>query len=350
MVNSVSFKNFRGLSDLTVPLSQFTMLTGTNGVGKTSVLEGLFCLFSSTRLDVAALTRYSPVGVKLRRYDYRLFWDECFFFDEPNCNINAVSDKNVKFEWLCSAVNSSELINNPMIYNREEIIDDRFINFTWKNSINDEKESVTQFFSTRDFLHLSQRKYKANSECLFFDFTAFHRQPDSLSLEKSKKLTEALKLINQQITDVRYSGGKTGISVIIDDRYERSLQSIGGGIVIWFSLLSLLIDLKEKMTNQEKDNPVFLLIDEMGSGIHYSIMKDIWKYIKDFSAQNPQIQFVFTTHSDDSIRSYCEVFKDENNANIVRLHRRYSDKKIIPTEYKKEQFVSIANDEWEVRG
>ena len=42
MIKSVTLKDFRGLDELKVPLSPATMLTGINGVGKTSVLEGLF--------------------------------------------------------------------------------------------------------------------------------------------------------------------------------------------------------------------------------------------------------------------------------------------------------------------
>jgi predicted ATP-dependent endonuclease of OLD family len=58
MMNSVTFNNFRSFDELTVPLSQITMLTGPNCIGKTTVLEGIYCLFSETRSDASVLPRY----------------------------------------------------------------------------------------------------------------------------------------------------------------------------------------------------------------------------------------------------------------------------------------------------
>jgi AAA15 family ATPase/GTPase len=87
MIKSVTLKDFRGLTDLKVPLSSVSVLTGVNGVGKSSVLEGLYCLFSQTRLDVSPLSRYNkslalsvnqaaniPIGFAVsQNYNYMLF-------------------------------------------------------------------------------------------------------------------------------------------------------------------------------------------------------------------------------------------------------------------------------------
>ena len=42
--DSVRFRNFKSLADVEVPLHRLTILVGANGVGKTSVLEGIFLL------------------------------------------------------------------------------------------------------------------------------------------------------------------------------------------------------------------------------------------------------------------------------------------------------------------
>lgn len=44
MLTSARFQNFKILRDITVPLSPFTVLIGPNGVGKSSVLDGIFGL------------------------------------------------------------------------------------------------------------------------------------------------------------------------------------------------------------------------------------------------------------------------------------------------------------------
>lgn len=46
MIETVSFKNFKALRDVTVPLERFTVLVGPNASGKTSVLQGsITCSF-----------------------------------------------------------------------------------------------------------------------------------------------------------------------------------------------------------------------------------------------------------------------------------------------------------------
>jgi len=46
MIETVSFKNFKALRDLTMPLERLTVLVGPNGSGKTSVLQGIAYLFA----------------------------------------------------------------------------------------------------------------------------------------------------------------------------------------------------------------------------------------------------------------------------------------------------------------
>ncbi|GHU51608.1 hypothetical protein FACS1894200_11950 [Spirochaetia bacterium] len=96
--------------------------------------------------------------------------------------------------------------------------------------------------------------------------------------------------------------------------------------------------------------PIIILIDEIGAGIHYSVMLALWKYLRDFAKKHPFIQFVTTSHSDDCVSAFCEVFSDENSSSIVRLHRTESANKIVPTQYSREQFKHIASGDWEVRG
>jgi predicted ATP-dependent endonuclease of OLD family len=166
----------------------------------------------------------------------------------------------------------------------------------------------------------------------------------------SKKLTAALKIINPHITDVRLKGIESGLSVTLDNEKEVSFGAIGNGSVTWASALMAMIEVADIVIQKKLNLPVMLLVDEIGAGIHYSVMLDMWRYISTFASQNPKIQFVFTTHSDDCIKAYCEAFSGSNTAKIIRLHQAVADNKIVPTNYSKEQFESIAEGDWEVRG
>jgi predicted ATP-dependent endonuclease of OLD family len=173
-----------------------------------------------------------------------------------------------------------------------------------------------------------------------------------MSLQTAKKLTGALKIINPRITDIRISKIENGLSVVLDGDKEVTLGTIGNGAVTWASTLIAIFELIEQFKiDQRSDIPVIILIDEIGAGIHYSVMNEFWKYVKNFIAEYPNIQFITTSHSDDCVKTFCEVFVDEKAdvASVVRLHKA-ADNKIVSTQYKVSQFNTIMSGEWEVRG
>jgi len=359
MITSVEFENFRGLNELILPLSQATMLTGVNGAGKTSVLEGLYCLFSETRLDVSPISRYNksidflvnqsanvPFGFTARQgYNYKLFWDECPSYECSECSVKAKSDNKLSWIWKYKRAKLNDLdkkltINNPIPVDSSS----EFALWIWL--INGIETSRAQILAPDDGLYLLPLETKAASICRYLDFASIRLQPNKLSFQKSKQLTEALKIINPHITDIRLTDIKNGLSVVLDDSKSVTLGAIGNGAVTWVSALIAILDVVE---HSQSDMPVIVLIDEMGAGIHYSIMRDVWKYIREFIKQNRNIQFVFTSHSDDCVRAFCEVFHNLD-ANVVRLHRTATDGKITHTEYLNDSFENIINGDWEVRG
>jgi hypothetical protein len=124
---------------------------------------------------------------------------------------------------------------------------------------------------------------------------------------------------------VRLSDVNSGLFVVLDDKNELSLSAVGNGSVTLASAMLALYDIRSLMDVISKPNfPVMVLIDEIGAGIHYSVMRDIWAFVKKFSQQNPQIQFVTTSHNDDCVRAFCETFIDYSSASIVRLSRNAS--------------------------
>ena len=380
MIKSVTLKNFRGLTELTVPLASITMLTGVNGAGKTSVLEGLYCLFSHSRLDVSPLSRYNkslgfsfnqimnqaaniPAGFTVRQnYNYKLFWDECPTFGNHECSVDAVSDNNYTWAWSYRKAGLSDLdtqitTNNPFPVDGSS----EFALFNWHTrgkTINsktkrvqniNEKFQRVQLLSQDGGLYLLPFEAKPMSICQYLDFASLRIQPQKLSFQTAKQLTAALDIINPNITDVRLKDIVSGLSIILGDNIEVSLGTIGNGAVTWAGALIAIYEIVD-LLKQQPDKPAIILVDEMGAGIHYSIMLDIWKYLDDFNKQNRNLQFVFSSHSDDCIRAFCETFSLRDDVSIVRLHQAATGGGTIPTEYRKESFQNISDGEWEVRG
>jgi len=200
-------------------------------------------------------------------------------------------------------------------------------------------------------LYMIPHENQIASVCRYLDFASIRAMPMELSYQKAKMLTEALKVINPRITDVRITNIMNGLSVVLDDNKEMTLGTIGNGAVTWVSTLIAIFELIEQFKIDQQTNiPILFLIDEFGAGIHYSVMNDVWKYIRDFTARYPNIQFITTSHSDDCIRAFCETFTENKNAaSIVRLHKAV-DGEIVSTLYETNRFNTIMSGEWEVRG
>ena len=377
MIKSVMLKNFRGLTTLEIPLSSVTMLTGVNGVGKSSVLEGLYCLFSQTRLDVSHLPRYNKsLGYTINRasnmpivytsshnYNYNLFWDECPSYGKNDCYVEAISDNNLVWSWEYKRAKLSDLDrrifeNNPLQVDASS----EFALWNWQTRgkiINNETHQVqdvnksfqrAQLLSQDGGLYLLPIEMQYMSICQYIDFASIRLHPQKLSFQTAKQLTKALRIINPSITDVRLKDVQSGLSVILDDSVEVSLGAIGNGAVTWASALIMILDVIEAVKNQQPEIPIIILVDEMGAGIHYSIILDVWKFINEFRKQNCNIQFVFTSHSDDCIRAFCEAFLNQEEASVIRLHQTSVEKQIVYNEYKKDVFAYIIDGDWEVRG
>jgi len=384
MIKEVTFKNFRRFDDLRLPLARVTVLTGVNGVGKTTVLEGLYCLFSETKLDVLPLSRYAktlgvtinqspvphmPFGVFARpNINYHLFWRECPIFDQAECSVGALSDNGLEWLWTYQKANASDL--DKALTDNYHPIDStvEFALWNWskcgeqfdpqteQSSIIDERFQRAQFLSYTDGLFFLPQtnlpsSIKNMSLCRYLEFSTLRVSPNKLSFELSKSLTQALRIINPHVTDVRLIDNEGGLSVILDDKYSVSLGAIGNGAVTLVSALLVIVDLIEQAQKVPTDAPVFLLIDEMGAGIHYSIMLAVWKHIRVLMNGNQNIQFVFTTHSNDCIRAFCEEFVGSDAAKIVRLHQTKTKNMIVPTVYcSEDNFGDIIEDNMEVRG
>jgi AAA15 family ATPase/GTPase len=92
-----------------------------------------------------------------------------------------------------------------------------------------------------------------------------------------------------------------------------------------------------------------LLVDEIDSGLHYSVLTDMWKLISRASAASGfDVQVFATTHSGDCIRSLAEYICDahgDSNATIQRIEAG----KYKSVSYNEHEIGIAASERIEVR-
>ena len=387
MLQEVRIMNYRGLKDTTIPLAPVTLITGTNGVGKTSVLEGLYFLLSPQKPDAAVFTRYPKLLMQtnmaaargftipdsLIGYDYFSFWKECPSDGEYSCRVEAILYNTFKMscEMKLSdfSVLEQEMKNNATVYGLQGGFGVPYILWEWRYMGKNEKftkvietelgiDSLFAKYCIKKVQQLSMEPRFSptigtghiNTECRYIDMSSVRYIPDNLPFQTENLLTDALKIINPNVTGIRHDAILGRLRVIINNKSEYALGTLGSGAE---SLASVLLMLSELLSVDERRNLLqVFLADEIGAGIHYSKLEEMWSFLCKLFCKYPNLQMVLTTHSQDCIDAFCKTFlnAEPGMAHIVRLHKFDEIDGVKTTLYPHEMFESIFSGEWEIRG
>ncbi len=112
--------------------------------------------------------------------------------------------------------------------------------------------------------------------------------------------------------DTDYSGYSGGFYLGVEEGSERlPIGSFGEGMT---RMLTLALALASCANG-------FLLIDEIDTGLHYSVMDDMWKLVIK-TAQELDVQVFATTHSQDCVRGLADLCEDSTDlANEVSIQK-----------------------------
>ncbi len=160
---------------------------------------------------------------------------------------------------------------------------------------------------------------------------------------EEKEITESLRIVEPQIERLAFlsegRGGSSNILLKLKGVEQRvPLGSLGGGSR---HLLALVLNLLSARGG-------FLLADEIDTGLHYSMMLDMWRLIVE-SAKRLDVQVFATTHSLDCVRALARLRKKYPElAAEVTLHRVEKDA-ARTTVYDADELVIAADSQLEVR-
>lgn len=158
------------------------------------------------------------------------------------------------------------------------------------------------------------------------------------------RVIRAMKFIDSSIDGIRTSAspsrltaGRAGFKVRQAGRDPVPIGTLGDGI---WRILALAMAL-----SQAKDG--MLLVDEIDTGLHHSVMKDMWKFI-DETAKLLNVQVFATTHSADCVQSLASICnKPEGNDSITI--QRVESGKVEAIRYSEDEIRQAATNRIEVR-
>lgn len=155
---------------------------------------------------------------------------------------------------------------------------------------------------------------------------------------------KALNIVVPNLLDIRFSGYPNGSNLRIPvvrlaKAKERvPLRSLGEGMTRLLGIASALINCRNGM----------LLVDEIESGLHYSVLPDVWKLIFQ-TAKDLDIQVFATTHSFDCIEAFARAAIDDTQSDGLLIRLARNEDQIKAFTFDETQLDTITKEGIEVR-
>ncbi|MGR0482706.1 MAG: AAA family ATPase [Candidatus Electronema sp. V4] len=369
MITQLEIKNFRGFSEYKIDdVGQVNLLVGTNNCGKTSVLEAvnllkskstseLFSIFTRRgecyeRKDNSIPTKYGD----LRRLFYgfqvtlgSLFGISSFNGSQEEASLVASIDSHSFYDdrlrkypqfrehgsGLIFSINLTYMGGTEIIYypvsNEGDVVD----------SPERELDGYATDASKKDdysVAYIPPHSITTNRVIDLFN--------DIVLTDDEEFMLDAIRIIDPNIMRLAQLGGgydedriRSGFFVKSSKWDERiPIGSFGDGI---WRLLGLALSLVGAKNGT-------LLIDEIDTGLHHTVMSKMWKLIC-ATAKKLNVQVFATTHSRDCWETLAEnAIEDEFADMPIRIHRIDKDRKQAETFTNKEINLAL-NRELEVR-
>lgn len=374
MIRELQLQNFRGFPQYKLAsLGRVNLLVGTNNSGKTSLLEAVELL----------LAHGDPrtIWISLSRRGERVFGDDergvssefdishLFYGHTPDfgSSFSIVSQNDVSSQRLTGSI--LEVRADETGQERMPVIDGQLtfelpagLHLEWISSTQSEATHIPltgRFGVSMDAIRRRMQRPQENRTPVAFVTTESLSEDEVIAALSGVVLDpeedfvlQAMRIIDPSIERIapvidaratpnfptRYSqrGG-----VVVKSRDIKGRIPIGTmGDGIWH-LLSLALSLVRARGG-------VLLVDEIDTGLHYSVMEDMWRLVQK-TAQRLDVQVFATTHSSDCWKALASVCSREktvgSEVSIQRIEPHKAEAIVLP----ENEIVIAAEQGMEVR-
>ena len=319
ILNNLSIENFRGIQKLDITdMRRLVLLSGNNNVGKSSVLEAVFFLMDHlSPISFNHLNGFRGFSTPINGVD---LWEPLFFQMNPDNTIRIKATRGKDKLSLSYKKDDSYIpaINRGLPQNvagsfqasAKSNYTLRF-DFTVEGSVEysetghfttSENGTLREIAGDTDDKQLMRLTYTSfvNNNFVRTDRAILDRMGKAEINGEKEKLIGFLQRIDPSISDI-VTLSINGIPQLYINTNKKLLpvQFSGDGINKLLYIVLSIMDAKNGI----------LLIDEIDTGFHFSMYKDLWKIVSDVS-RDYNCQVVASTHSYENIAGAVEGVKD----------------------------------------
>ena len=348
MVHLSSFEvvHYRGIDGLSLsPLTRVNLVTGSNGIGKTALLEAIW-LFGK---------RYSPESVwhrDVQRSD-RPVMDPVAELSGGTLKICGTENGSkhqlrVTFQSVGHMAQAGDSTGPAQVMGHLDVeIDGEPVP---KDERYKHLKSKSVFPTPPGIVLYDTPSPPVPRPPYVIEGTRWqHETPDEYMQRYSElvrrgrkqELSTAMRLIPPGLTGVEIltENGRHYMLATTLAGDQRPLKDLGGGMIRLFRLYLSIDAAREGI----------ILVDEVENGIHYSVLQALWQRIRDWTTDS-KVQFIATTHSAECIDAAMEAFAENpEDLSIHKLFKNEDTGQIRAVTFTGEALEGARELNWEVR-
>lgn len=319
MIRYLNIENFRGIQKLSIEdMRRLVLLSGNNNVGKSTVLEAIF--FMMDHLSPDSFNHMNNFRGLIVSSNGVSLWEPLFYQMNPDNTIKIQAKRGKDTLTLSYAKDDSYIpalnggiprdVAGSFQSSAKKNYTLRF-DFRMEGSVDysevghyttNENGTLREMANDNGDKQLMQLTYTSfvNNNFVRTDRAILDRMGKAELNGEKEKLIGFLQRIDPSISDI-VTLSINGISQLYINTNKKLLpiQFSGDGINKLLYIVLSIMDAKNGI----------LLIDEIDTGFHYSMYKDLWKIVSDVS-HDYNCQVIATTHSYENIIGAVEGVKD----------------------------------------
>ncbi|RVY43607.1 AAA family ATPase [Helicobacter pylori] len=353
MIQSVRIKNFKTFKDTQIDgFTKLNIITGGNNVGKSNLLEALYCLVGKSMHPCTNLTeiydniRKEPLTTESKNLMFYGLDTEKEIQIVTTLDNNQTLDLQIKF----IASEKQKVIESQIIPTAEQTQMPSQLNFTLKKNneeIYNDHLNITKAYNfppipnqpgyNRQFKNFDPnqlQKLLPFESATIIPSDVVYRQAHMIQAvskicsnnQLEEELNKHLNQFDNNIQSISFNTNNQLKLKVKNIKEKLPLSAFGDGLKKYLHIVSAFM----------ADNAKTIYIDEVENGLHFSRMKLLLRCVIDFINDNKDgnLQVFMTTHSQEFIEILDQVIREKGFVHQTKLFcLKQDDQYVIPRTY-----------------